>query len=72
MKDPKNLLKIIRRTYNKYTKYTQKQLKATQIDDSNVYKKTRFSLLGLGTKTIIIQNRDQNVILPKLDQTVNT
>jgi len=34
--------------------------------------KTRFSLLGLGTKTTIIQNRDQNIILPKLDQTVNT
>jgi len=27
---------------------------------------------GLGAKTTIIQNRDQNVILPKLDQTVNT
>jgi hypothetical protein len=35
MKDPKNLLRIVRRTYNKYTKYTQKQLKATQIKDSN-------------------------------------
>ena len=28
--------------------------------------------LGLETKTTIIQNRDPNVILPKLDQTVNT
>jgi hypothetical protein len=35
MKDPKNLLRIIRGTYNKYMKYTQKQLKTTQIKDSN-------------------------------------
>jgi hypothetical protein len=28
--------------------------------------------LGLGTKMIIFQNRDQNIILPKLDQTVYT
>ena len=34
-KDPKILLRIVRRTYNKYTKYTQKQLKTTQIKDSN-------------------------------------
>jgi len=31
MKDPKNLLRIVRRTYNKYMKDTQKQLKTTQI-----------------------------------------
>jgi hypothetical protein len=72
MKDPKNLLRIVRRTYNKYIKYTQKQLKTTQIKYSNALKKTTLSLLCLGTKTTIIQNRDQNVILPKLDQTVNT
>lgn len=27
MKDPKILLRIVRRTYNKYTKYTKKQHK---------------------------------------------
>jgi hypothetical protein len=27
---------------------------------------------GLATKTTIFQNRDQNVNLPKLDQTLNT
>jgi hypothetical protein len=32
---PENLLRIVRRTYNKYTKYTQKQLKTTQIKDYN-------------------------------------
>jgi hypothetical protein len=35
MKDPKILLRIVRRTYNKYTEYTKKQLKITQIKDSN-------------------------------------
>jgi hypothetical protein len=35
MKDPKNLLRIVRGTYNKYMKYTLKKLKATQIKDSN-------------------------------------
>jgi len=34
-KRPENLLRIVRRTYNKYAKYTQKQLKATQIKYSN-------------------------------------
>jgi hypothetical protein len=35
-------------------------------------KKTRFSLIGLGIKTTIFQKKDQNIILSKLDQTVNT
>ena len=61
MKDPKIPLKIVRRTYNKYMKYTKKkQPKTTQFKDFNAYKKTKFSLLGLGTKMIIFQNRDQN------------
>jgi hypothetical protein len=51
----------------------KKQHKTTQIKDSNAQKKTRFSLLNLGTKTTIFQNMDQNIILLKLeDQNVNT
>jgi hypothetical protein len=32
---PEKQLRIVRRTYNKYMKYNPKQLKATQIKDSN-------------------------------------
>jgi hypothetical protein len=35
MKDPKILLRIIRSTYNEYIEYTKKQLKTTQIKESN-------------------------------------
>jgi hypothetical protein len=58
MKELKILLRIIKSIYNKYTEYTQKQLK-TQIKDSYVKKKkkTRFSLLSLMTKITIFRNQ---------------
>jgi len=57
MKNLNILLKNVRITYKKYTKYTKKQPKTTQIKNFNFYNKTRFSILSLGTKTIIFQKQ---------------
>jgi len=67
MKDSKILLRIIRSTCNKYTKYTKKKPNKR----FQCITETKFSLLILGTNDNFSKNRDQNVILPKLDdQTV--
>ena len=67
---PENPIEDRLENLQQYMKYTKKQLE--QKIPMHIIK-TRFSLLILWTKTTIFQNRDQNVILPKLeDQTVNT